>query len=92
MATRHVSPTSQTEISMKMYVPSWTRGMTFAALLVTLTASSVIAQDTISVASPDGRNKVGVAVNEGKLYYILNRDGAPLLLPSMLGFEFKGAP
>jgi alpha-glucosidase len=77
---------------MKMYVPSWTRGMTFAALLVTLTASSVIAQDTISVASPDGRNKVGVAVHEGNLYYILSRDGAPLLLPSMLGFEFKGAP
>lgn len=43
-----------------MYVPSWTRGMTFAALLVTLTASSVIAQDTVSVASPDGRNKIGV--------------------------------
>lgn len=77
---------------MKMYVPSWTRGMTFAALLVTLTASSVMAQDTISVASPDGRNKVGVAVHEGKLYYILTRDGGPLLLPSMLGFEFKGAP
>jgi alpha-glucosidase len=77
---------------MKMYVPSWTRGMTFAALLVTLTASSVIAQDTVSVASPDGRNKVGVAVHEGKLYYILSRDGRSLLLPSMLGFEFKGAP
>jgi alpha-glucosidase len=92
MATRHVSPTSPTENEMKMYVPSWTRGMTFAALLVTLTASSVIAQDTISVASPDGRNKVGVAVHEGRLYYILSRDGRPLLLPSMLGFEFKGAP
>jgi alpha-glucosidase len=92
MATRHVAPTSPMENEMKMYVPSWTRGMTFAALLVTLTASSVIAQDTLTVASPDGRNKVGVAVNEGKLYYILSRDGAPLLLPSMLGFEFKGAP
>ena len=92
MATRHVSLTSQTENEMKMYAPSWSRGMTFAALLVTLTASSVMAQDTISVASPDGRNKVGVAVHEGKLYYILSRDGRSLLLPSMLGFEFKGAP
>jgi len=80
------------EIEMKMYVQSWTRGMTFAALWVTLTAASVKAQDTLTVASPDGRNKVGVAVHEGNLYYILNRDGAPLLLPSMLGFEFKGAP
>src|SRR5467141_1725443 len=77
---------------MKMYAPSCFRVMTFAALLVTLTASSVVAQDTISVASPDGRNKVGVAVYEGKLYYILNRDGRSLLQPSMLGFEFKGAP
>ncbi|HEY8832376.1 MAG TPA: glycoside hydrolase family 97 N-terminal domain-containing protein, partial [Gemmatimonadaceae bacterium] len=77
---------------MKMYAKSWTRGMTFAALLMTLTAAAAIAQDTLSVSSPDGRNKVGVTVNDGKLYYILSRDGRPLLLPSMLGFEFRGAP
>ena len=77
---------------MKRYVPSWTRGTAFAALLMVLTVTAVAAQDTISVASPDGRNKVGVAVNDGKLYYILSRDGSPLLRPSMLGFEFKGAP
>src|SRR3977135_144259 len=77
---------------MKMYVSSWTRGMAFAALLGAFTATAAIAQDTISVASPDGRNKVGVAVNAGKLYYVLSRDGRPLLLPSMLGFVFKGAP
>jgi hypothetical protein len=35
---------------MKMYAPSWFRGMTFAAPLVTLTASSVMAQSTISFA------------------------------------------
>ena len=35
---------------MKMYAPSWFRGMTFAALLVTLTASSEMAQGTISLA------------------------------------------
>jgi alpha-glucosidase len=77
---------------MKRYVLSWTRGAAFAALLIVLTVTAVAAQDTISVASPDGRNKVGVAVNDGKLYYILSRDGSPLLRPSMLGFEFKGAP
>ena len=77
---------------MKKYVTSWIRGMAFAALLMTLTATAAIAQDMLTVASPDGRNKVGVAVNEGKLYYTLSRDGRPLLLPSMLGFEFKGAP
>jgi alpha-glucosidase len=77
---------------MKMYVRSWTRGMTFAALLVALTASSAIAQDTLTVVSPDGRNKVGVTIFEGKAYYILSRDGRSLMQPSMLGFEFKGAP
>jgi alpha-glucosidase len=77
---------------MKMYAPSWTRGMAFAALLVTLTASTAVAQDTLNVSSPDGRNKVGVGLKEGRLYYVLSRDGRPLLFPSMLGFEFRGGP
>jgi alpha-glucosidase len=77
---------------MKMYATSFTRGMAFTALLMTLTATAAIAQDTLSVSSPDGRNKVGVAVHDGKLYYILSRDGRPLLEPSMLGFEFRGGP
>ena len=76
---------------MKMYAPSWTRGMAFAALLMTLTATAAIAQDTLTIASPDGRNKVGVAVNAGNSITCC-RDGGSLLLPSMLGFEFKGAP
>ncbi len=76
---------------MKMYVPSRTRGMAFAAVLMTLTASAAVAQDTISLASPDGRNKVGVATYQGRLYYILTRDGRSVLVPSMLGFQFKGA-
>ncbi|HEY4734173.1 MAG TPA: glycoside hydrolase family 97 protein [Gemmatimonadaceae bacterium] len=76
----------------QMYNGRLTRGMAFAAALMTFTASVAVAQDTISVSSPDGRNKVGVATNEGKLYYILTRDGRRLLEPSMLGFEFKGAP
>ena len=77
---------------MKIYVHGLTRAMAFAVCLLTSTASLAAAQDTISVASPNGRNRVGVAVNEGKLYYIVTRDGRPLLMPSMLGFEFKGAP
>jgi alpha-glucosidase len=77
---------------MKMYATSFTRGMAFTALLMTFTATAAIAQDTLSVSSPDGRNKVGVAVHDGKLYYILSRDGRPLLEPSMLGFEFRGGP
>ncbi|HEY2162978.1 MAG TPA: glycoside hydrolase family 97 protein [Gemmatimonadaceae bacterium] len=43
------------------------------------------------LASPNGRNKVTITVNEGRLYYSLERDGRPLILPSLLGFEFRGA-
>ena len=41
--------------------------------------------------SPNGRNKVTITVNEGRLYYSLERDRRPLILPSLLGFEFRGA-
>jgi alpha-glucosidase len=44
------------------------------------------------VASPDGRNVVGVEVVEGRLYWSLQRDGRDLVLPSGLGFEFRNAP
>ena len=44
------------------------------------------------VASPDGRNQVTVEIREGGLFYRVDRDGRPLLLPSRLGFEFRGAP
>jgi alpha-glucosidase len=79
---------------MQMLIHYWARGVTLTALSMSLAAPAAraTAQDTISVSSPDGRSKVGVAINEGKLYYILTRDGRSLILPSMLGFQFKGAP
>jgi alpha-glucosidase len=77
---------------MKMYVLNWTRGMAFAALTLTLTAGTAVGQDSATVASPNGRTRVTVLINEGKLYYDVTRDNRPLLFPSMLGFEFKGAP
>jgi alpha-glucosidase len=77
---------------MKMYTNRLTTAMVFAALLTPLAASVVRAQDSLTVASPDGRNRVSVMTNQGKLYYGLTRDGRLLLFPSMLGFEFKGAP
>ncbi|HVS59694.1 MAG TPA: glycoside hydrolase family 97 N-terminal domain-containing protein, partial [Gemmatimonadaceae bacterium] len=75
-----------------MLMHSWTRRLALTAAALTLAASTAIAQDTISVSSPDGRNKVGVATYQGKLYYILSRDGRSIMMPSSLGFEFKGAP
>ncbi|MEK6768364.1 MAG: glycoside hydrolase family 97 N-terminal domain-containing protein, partial [Gemmatimonadota bacterium] len=45
----------------------------------------------VRVASPDGRNQVTVELREGKLYYSLARDRRDVMLPSLLGFEFRGA-
>jgi len=53
-------------------------------------ATSALAQ--VRATSPDGRNQVSVEVREGKLYYSVQRDGRPLFTPSLLGFEFRGAP
>jgi alpha-glucosidase len=58
-------------------------------LLLGLAATPVHAQ--VRVASPDGRNQVGIAVRDGALFYSLSRNGRALILPSLLGFEFRGA-
>jgi alpha-glucosidase len=60
--------------------------------LALVLAAATSAQAQVQVASPDGRNRVTVAIQQGKLYYALERDGRPLLMPSLLGFEFRGAP
>lgn len=46
----------------------------------------------VNVLSPDGRNRVTVAIQDGHLTYSVDRDGRALILPSILGFEFRGAP
>jgi alpha-glucosidase len=61
-------------------------------VLTSLLPSALGAQETLSVTSPDGRNAVTVAVREGRLQYAVQRDGRDILLPSGLGFEFRGAP
>src|SRR5262245_15078824 len=64
-------------------------GMAVAGAVLTTVAA---AQPSLSVASPDGRNVVTVSVRQGALSYSLDREGKPLLLPSRLGFDFRGAP
>ncbi|HUG40882.1 MAG TPA: glycoside hydrolase family 97 protein [Longimicrobiales bacterium] len=49
------------------------------------------AQETFTVASPDGRNQVTLGVQEGALFYRVTRDGANVLMPSRLGFELADA-
>src|SRR6266511_780618 len=61
------------------------------ALLIAA-AATTSAQAQVRVTSPDGRNRVSVGIQEGKLYYAVERDGRALLTPSRLGFEFRGAP
>ena len=59
-----------------------------AAMLV----SAARAQQPVLAISPDGRNEVAVVLREGRVYYSVERDDRKVLLPSLLGFEFRNAP
>jgi len=72
-----------------MWMRRWARSL---ALLAPLAAATAAAQAPLRVSSPDGRNVVTVAIRDGRLTYALDRDGRALLLPSVLGFAFRGAP
>jgi alpha-glucosidase len=67
-------------------------GLLHCLAAVTLAALAAPLGAQVRVASPDGRNVVTVAVREGRLRYDLARDGRLLILPSALGFEFRGEP
>jgi alpha-glucosidase len=45
-----------------------------------------------SVASPDGRNVVTVEERDGGVRWSVTRSGVPIVLPSRIGFTFRGAP
>ena len=56
-----------------------------------VTAPAAIA-DSLVVASPDGENVVVVATDgEGHLTYRVQRHGRNVIMPSRLGFAFRGA-
>jgi alpha-glucosidase len=60
-------------------------------LALAITAAPAAAQqDTMSVLSPDGRNAIGVGIQDGRLFYRVARNGQPVMLPSRLGFELRG--
>ena len=61
---------------------------------IALGASVAAAQaptPSLRVASPDGRNVVGVGVHQGAAFYTVDRGAKRIVLPSRLGFEFRGA-
>src|SRR5262245_51173049 len=64
--------------------------MMVLVLAIGAVSTPVAAQTRVS--SPDKRNEVQVGIHEGGLYYIVQRDGKPLLTPSRLGFVFRGQP
>ena len=72
------------------------RRRVFSGLLGVFAAAASLsraaAQPSLRVVSPDGKNVVTVSVRQGTLWYSLDRQGTPLLLPSRLGFDFRGAP
>jgi alpha-glucosidase len=89
-----------------MRIVRWARRVppALAIAMAALSAAAVAAeaQEPIRVASPDGRHVVTVETRAGGagggagvaagLFYSVERDGRKLLLPSRLGFEFRGAP
>ena len=72
---------------MRIYGRRFTPASALLAFFIPCAAPS-----QVRVASPDGRNAVVVETHEGRLYYSVERDGRPLLTPSLLGFDFRGAP
>ncbi|HEX7980702.1 MAG TPA: glycoside hydrolase family 97 protein [Gemmatimonadaceae bacterium] len=67
------------------------RALATAILLGSL-PTRISAQSPLTVASPDGKTQVSVAVDGGVLRYSVRRNGANVVTPSRLGFAFKGAP
>jgi alpha-glucosidase len=70
----------------------YTRVLILGLVAVTIAAAPATLRAQVRVASPDGRNQVTVEIREGRLTYSLARDDRALILPSLLGFEFRGAP
>jgi alpha-glucosidase len=62
-----------------------------AAAFLGLTEAG-LAQAPVTVSSPDSRTEVRVETRDGHLVYSVMRDRRALILPSLLGFEFRGAP
>ena len=76
---------------MRMTFRPCPRPAALGVALAALFGVTASVQGQARVASPDGRNQLTAELREGKLYYSVQRDGRPLLLPSLLGFEFQGA-
>src|SRR5690348_16701566 len=68
------------------------RSVVFLAATLSIGAQPITAQAPLTVASPDSRTEVRFEIRDGHAMYSVTRDRRPLILPSLLGFEFRGAP
>jgi alpha-glucosidase len=79
-------------MEMHLWMRCCTRSIAPFLAWAMLAGAPAHAQDPLRVASPDDRNQVTVEIREGKLYYSVERDGRHIVMPSLLGFELRGAP
>lgn len=82
---------SERALHRDVYCPMIIKHWAFFGLLLAVPLPAG-AQEPLRVTSPDRRNEVTVEIRDGRLSYAVARDGRPLLLPSLLGFEFRDAP
>src|SRR5262245_13224104 len=57
-----------------------------------IAAAPAPGQTQLTVSSPDARTQVRAEIRDGHLTYGVTRDRRTLILPSILGFEFRGTP
>jgi alpha-glucosidase len=74
-----------TSPSRRAFIPA----LGFVAVL-SLAAQAAGGQASFRVASPDGKNQVTVGLREGVAFYAVDRRGLHVVLPSRLGFTFRG--
>ena len=74
-----------------MFEHRWSLVLALGAALGAVAPRGAPAQTPLRVSSPDGRNVVTIEHRDGAVGYSVTRDGKPVMLPSRLGFEFRGA-
>ncbi|WP_243457098.1 glycoside hydrolase family 97 protein [Parasphingorhabdus cellanae] len=61
-------------------------------LIVAFLSTPALAEDIASIASPNGQITVSVMINgEGRVQYAVAKDGAAIIAPSQMGFQFTDA-
>lgn len=79
-------------MGMRHCVPSFLLRLGPLMLAIAALETTAATAQPLRVASPDGKNEVSVEVRNGGLRYALRRGGRAVILPSQLGFDFRGAP